>query len=89
MGGAKYRQQKRRTYTNVTVDYQADPEDTVKNWVVGAAGYECGGGERDESGGKEAFECPVVGTVHTVRRRESGRVIHGTLVDGWRIQSEH
>ena len=70
------------TYPDVTVDDKANTENAVKHRVVGTAGNERSGGHRNEGGGEQALECPVVRAVAPVWRWEGGRVVHGTLVDG-------
>ncbi len=58
-------------------------EDAVEDWVVAPRGRECRGGERDEPGGEQALECPVVRAVRARRRGERCRVVHGALDDGY------
>jgi hypothetical protein len=38
------------TYPDMTMHYQRDPEQTVKNWIVGPAGDECSNGKRYKAG---------------------------------------
>ncbi len=65
----------------MAVNDEADAEEAIKERGEGARGHEGGAGERDEAGGKETLESPVVRSVRLVSRGESRRFVHGTLVD--------
>ena len=71
------------TYTDVTVNNQADSEDSVEEGVVSAASNERCGGHRDKSGRQEALKCPVVRAVDARGWWERRRVVHSALVDGY------
>ena len=66
----------------MTVNNQADSEDSVKEGVVGAAGNERCGGHRQQCGRQKALECPVVRAMDARGRRECCWVVHGAPVDG-------
>ena len=51
------------TYANVTVHDQAHAEEAIEDGVVRAARDERGDSERDETGGEDTLECPVVRAV--------------------------
>ena len=78
---------KSNTHPDMTVHDQADTQETVDDGVVGAARDKRGDGERNKTSGKNALECPVVGSVALGGRREGSGVVHGALVDSWSIFS--
>lgn len=47
----------------MAVDDKADAEQAIKEWCERAGGHEGGAGERDEAGGKQTLESPVVRSV--------------------------
>ena len=47
----------------MAVDDEADAEQAIKEWGERARGNEGGSGERDEAGGKQTLESPVVRSV--------------------------
>jgi len=48
---------------NVTVHYQTDTQDTVKDRVGTAACNESSGGHWHKSGGQESLESPMIGSM--------------------------
>ena len=65
----------------MAVDDEAEAEQAINERGGRARGHEGGAGERDEAGGKQTLESPVVRPVRPVRRGESRRFVHGALVD--------
>jgi hypothetical protein len=65
----------------MAVDDEAEAEQAIEERGGRARGHEGGAGERDEAGGKQALESPVVRSVCPVRRGESRRFVRGALVD--------
>ena len=51
-------------------------------YVSGTGGDGGANSQRDQSGGEDSFECPVVGSVRPVGRRELGGIIHGSRQNG-------
>ena len=51
------------TYADMAVHDERYAEDSVEDRVGATRGRECRGGERDEPGGEQALECPVVRAV--------------------------
>jgi hypothetical protein len=49
---------------------QADTKETIEDGICGCAGNESSSSEGDEASGEQTFECPVVGTRGTRRRRK-------------------
>lgn len=71
----------RKTHPDVTVDDEADAEQAIEERGERARGREGGAGERDEAGGEQTLESPVVRSVRPVRGGESRRFVRGALVD--------
>ena len=59
-GRTKAIRQRLDTYTDMAMDDQADPEQTIKDGIIRSAGYESSDSERDESCREESFKSPMV-----------------------------
>ena len=53
----------KKTHPDVAVDDEAEAEQTIKERGGRARGHEGSASERDEAGGKQTLESPVVGSV--------------------------
>ena len=69
----------------MTVHDQGDTQEAVQDGVSRAAGNERGASDRNEGSGEEPLKCPVVRPFALVWQRESRRVVHGSLVNGYMI----
>lgn len=54
----------------------------VVTYMSGTRGDGGANSQRDQSGRKDSFECPVVGSVCPIGRRELGSVVHGSGQNG-------
>ena len=69
----------------MTMDHQADPEESIKHGIVRPASHERCSRQRHEPRRKQPLERPVIRAVRTIRGRECRGVVHGALVDRYRI----
>jgi hypothetical protein len=72
----------------MTMHNQRDTQNSIQKWERTRTRNERSTSDRNESGGEEALEGPVVGSVRARGRREGGRVIDGAFVDGWMGETE-
>jgi hypothetical protein len=71
----------RSTHANVAVHDEADAEEGVEGRVRRRANHERGGSRREERGGQETLEGPVVAPVRLVRGWERQRIVHRVAYD--------
>lgn len=68
----------------MTVHHQTNTQHAIQDRVVAPAGDECCGSERDQAGGKNALECPVVRPMRARGLWKGGGVVHRALENGCR-----
>jgi hypothetical protein len=75
------------THPDVAVNDEADAEQAVEERRGRAGCHERCGRERDQAGGEQSLEGPVVRPGRLFRRREGRRVVHGALVDRYQTKA--